>query len=508
VYDVVESDDDLAREFGKWDRYYLFTRILARKDGWHPWLLARCREVENAPDGHLDLWSRGHYKSSLITYAGIIQEILRDPDITVGLFSHTRPIAKAFLKQIKREFEANETLKRIYPDICYQQPHKESPQWSEDGGIVVKRKSNPKEATVEAWGLIDGQPTSKHYALRVYDDVVTRESVTTPEQVRKTTEALDLSQNLGPMNKVGREWYIGTRYSYADTYQTMIERKQVILRVYPATDDGTKTGKPVFMAVDAWESLLKKSSDYSIACQQLQNPTAGTAAMFDKAWLRVAEVRPETLNVYIMVDPASSKKATSDRTAMAVIGIDCNENKFLIDGACHRMNLAERWDMLKSLRRRWFNMPGVQSVHVGYEKYGMQSDLEFFEQEQMRDGRSFDIKELGWTRDGTGSKSDRVQRLIPDFKCERFYLPARHDKPTSVQQRMIDAGRKHLVMNDIRKKDEEGRVYSVVERFIEEYAFFPFSSHDDMIDAVSRIYDMEYNIPMIVREESLEPEYV
>jgi hypothetical protein len=193
---------------------------------------------------------------------------------------------------------------------------------------------------------------------------------------------------------------------------------------------------------------------------------------------------------------------------MAVIGIDCNENKFLIDGACHRMNLAERWDMLKSLRRRWFNMPGVQSVHVGYEKYGMQSDLEFFEQEQMRDGRSFDIKELGWTRDGTGSKSDRVQRLIPDFKCERFYLPARHDKPTSVQQRMIDAGRKHLVMNDIRKKDEEGRVYSVVERFIEEYAFFPFSSHDDMIDAVSRIYDMEYNIPMIVREESLEPEYV
>ena len=32
--------------------------------------------------------------------------------------------------------------------------------WSLDGGLVVKRKSNPKEATVEAWGLVDSQPTS------------------------------------------------------------------------------------------------------------------------------------------------------------------------------------------------------------------------------------------------------------------------------------------------------------------------------------------------------------
>jgi hypothetical protein len=102
--------------------------------------------------------------------------------------------------------------------VLFENPSKESPKWSEDEGIVVKRKSNPKESTVEAWGLVDGQPTSKHYKLMVYDDVVTRESVTTPEMMTKTTDALALSFNLTA--KEGRRRFIGTRYHFNDTYRT------------------------------------------------------------------------------------------------------------------------------------------------------------------------------------------------------------------------------------------------------------------------------------------------
>jgi hypothetical protein len=179
------------------DLYFLLRYGCGRVDLEHPWLFARRREVQASPNGHLDLWAREHGKSSIITFGLTIFDILNDPEITVGIFSHTRPIAKGFLRQIKREFEANERLKAWFPDILWADPAKEAPKHSEDDGIIVKRKGNPKESTVEAWGLVDGQPTGKHFKLRIFDDVVVSGSVGSPDMIVKTSEALALADNLG-----------------------------------------------------------------------------------------------------------------------------------------------------------------------------------------------------------------------------------------------------------------------------------------------------------------------
>src|SRR5258706_10619219 len=74
------------------DLFFLLRYGCGRKDIDHPWLFARCREVQADPNGYLDLWSREHYKSSIITFGLTVQNILNDPEITVGIFSHTRPI--------------------------------------------------------------------------------------------------------------------------------------------------------------------------------------------------------------------------------------------------------------------------------------------------------------------------------------------------------------------------------------------------------------------------------
>ena len=493
---------------GRNDRFYLMTDLLGRDDARHPWLYARCREVEKDPDGYLDLWSREHYKSSFITFAGAIQEILRNPEITIGIFSFNKPTARKFLRQIKFELESNETIKAIYPDVLWGDPKKDSPRWSEDNGIVVKRSGNPKEATVEGHGLVDGQPTGAHFLLRIYDDVVTIESVTSPEMIKKTTEAWSLSDNLGARGEAGmaRAWHVGTRYHFGDTYQAMLDMKAVKPRIYAATDNGLPDGNPVFLSKEVWEDKKRKQVSSVLAAQMLQNPAAGQNALFQKDWLKFQEVRPSTLNIYITVDPASSRKKGSDRTAMAVIGIDASGNKWLVDGYHHRMNLKERWEKLNGLRKVWVNMPGVQSVRIGYERYGMQSDIEAFEDFMRRERDQWDITELSWPREGGNSKYDRIQRLEPDFRSGRFFLSAVVKEETSAQSKVRAMGQSYRIFSPVKRKDENGDIYSLNKTLIDEFLVYPFSPHDDFLDACSRIYDMEPTPPVIIDERALEPE--
>lgn len=503
-----EAGSEGNRWLGRNDRYFLLTQLLHRGDALHPWLYARCREVEAATDGCLDLWAREHYKSTIITFAGIIQEILRDPEITIGIFSHTKPTARKFLVQIKEEFESNRELQQLYPDVLWTDPANEAMRWSEEKGIVCKRKSNPREATVEAHGLVDGQPTSAHFRLRVYDDVVTLESVSTPDQVRKTTYCWAMSDNLGAKGPDGksRAWHIGTRYTYADTYQDILDQQALTPRIHPATHNGHPDGNPVYLSPEAWAEKKKTQGPAIIAAQQLQNPAAGNEAMFKEEWLKFAEVRPATLNVYILCDPASSRKKNSDNTAIAVIGYDAAHNKYLLDGYHHKMNLAERWTAISQLRRHWMSVPGVQNVRVGYERYGMTSDLEYFEEKMLATTNAFEIVELAWPREGPGSKFDRIQRLVPDFIQGKFFLAAAVNGETTAQRKMREAGQAYRIFTPTRRRDHERNVYSLNKQFLETYLLYPFVGHEDLLDAVSRLYDIEPVPPIIIDERALEPE--
>lgn len=512
---------DAERWLGQNDLFYLMVLLLRRVDVNNDFLFERCREVQAAPNGHLDLWAREHGKSSLITFGLTIQDVLRDPEVTIGIFSHTRGIAKAFLRQIKLEFEGNDILKSVYSDVLWDKPAKQSPKWSEDEGLIVRRKGNPKEATIEAWGLVDGQPTGRHFKGRVYDDVVTKESVSSPEMIKKTTDAWDLSQNLGVQG--GWVRYIGTRYSLFDTYAEMMQRGSAIPRIHTATSNGRFDGRPVFFTDKQWSDRMRDSSRSILAAQMLQNPLADEDATFRTEWLRSYEVRPRTLNVYIMADPSRGRSATSDNTAIAVVGIASNGAKFLLDGMCHRMTLSQRWLALRNLYRKWSRARGVQHIAVGYERYGAQSDDEYFTEQMERSKEIFPIEELNWTRDGTESKSERVERLEPDFRNSRFYLPLpvlRDGKPsiwrvdadpesksfgevqyrdiggpTRAQMQAIEGGSEDLLAKAIKAVDQDNRVYDVTLHFIEEYSFFPFGRFKDLIDATSRVYDMDPRPP-------------
>lgn len=465
LLDLPEVDrTPILRQLLRTDLYFLLFYGLNRPDAARQWILERCQEVQAQPNGYLDLWAREHYKSTIITFAKTIQDILAshgdDPlterEVTVGIFSFTRPIAKGFLKQIMRELETNQVLLALFPDILWANPKKDAAKWSEDGGIVVKRKGNPKESTVEAWGLVDGQPTSKHFLLKVYDDVVTVDNCRSPEMIAKTTEAWELSDNLGTDGGVER--YVGTRYHFNDTYKAIMDRKAAIPRLYPATVDGTVEGEPVLLTREALTEKRLKQGSYTFACQMLQNPIADSAQGFKLDWLKYYDyVNSSDMNIYLLVDSASEKKKTSDYTAMEIVGLGADNNYYTLDLLRDRLNLKERGDALFRLHRKW------RPLNVGYEKYGTMADIEYMQERMEREGYRFHITPLG----GSIPKPDRIRKLIPSHQEGRWYYP-----------------------KTMYRRNYEGASIDLIQTFInDEYLPFPVAGHDDMLDVKARIFE-------------------
>jgi phage terminase large subunit-like protein len=74
-----------------------------------------------------------------------------------------------------------------------------------------------------------------------------------------------------------------------------------------------------------------------------------------------APLKRDNLNVYIVVDPANSKKKSADYTVMLAIGLAANKDYLVLDIVRDRLSFAERADRLFDLVAKW------KPIAVGYE---------------------------------------------------------------------------------------------------------------------------------------------
>jgi hypothetical protein len=124
-------------------------------------------------------------------------------------------LAKDFLFTIKSIFENERILAATHPDVVWTECKREAPLWSLDEGIILKRDTNRKEASVSAHGLVEGMPTALHFERRVYDDITTNDIAQSMDTILKVQHAFDVSQNLKAL--VGSHHRIvGTYYSHQD----------------------------------------------------------------------------------------------------------------------------------------------------------------------------------------------------------------------------------------------------------------------------------------------------
>ena len=79
---------------------------------------------------------------------------------------------------------------------------------------------------------------------------------------------------------------------------------------------------------------------------------------------------------------------------------------------------------------------------------------------------------------------------------------------TADQAKMMKQGAGYRLSQRIRRKDSDGNLYDVSEQMKLQIHYFPFGGLKDLVDAASRIYDLEAVPPVYVEQASLEPEFL
>jgi len=433
-------------------------------------VVERCREVEETADetGYMDLWARFHYKSSIITKGLTIQRIFRDPEKCTAIFSHTRPTAKKHFRGIKLLLEGSEMLKSWFPDVLYKNPTTEASKWSEDDGIIVKRKALIRsEATVEAWGMIEGMPTGAHFDYLMFDDVETDETVQNPQIVETINRRFDLARNLKTENGIFS--VVGTPYSHMGTYIPYLAEKKGVddkpymkIRRHAVMDEA---GEPVLLTKEAVAELKATTSAYVFSCQQMVDPTPTSERTFNPDNLQAIEDKmiPQNSYSFMIIDPAGDgKDKRADSWAMGVFHVeprmdDLGQSRvFIKDLLIDQMKSDEAIDAAVKMYMR-----NGMIIRLGVEKTG-QSTAELHIATALRaKGRRVDVK-------------DRSMVIL---------APAGRNKVWRIDQ-------------SLRRPINNGMWFysktihsAYIDRLKMEMTKFPFW-HDDGLDIMAYLYDM------------------
>jgi len=230
---------------------------------------------------------------------------------------------------------------------------------------------------------------------------------------------------------------------------------------------------PSRMGNEVLNQLEKELGAYAFAGQYMQNPAPIGGGEFKTEWIQYYDSYAQNfsamgMNVYIMYDPANSKKKKEnddpDYTAMVVTGLAKDNNYYILDMVRDRLNPTERIDILFELHKKWNKKSGKPPVVIS-EQYGMMTDNFFLKKRQDELNYRFAVKEVG----GRIKKEDRIRKAIPLFESKRVFLPRK------------------VIYSNIKGETEE-----LVQKFVqEELDVFPVGRHDDLLDAFSRICDTE-----------------
>lgn len=413
----------------------------------------------------------------------------QDPSTKFMLTSFKFPLAKRMARQTKAIIESS-----WYQDLC---PH-----------VRISNQQNEKhyfETTAKGhyYSAAMSSVTGEGADIQICDDPLNPDEAASPIQRQNAIDTIRgtlFSRFNDP--RTGRFILIMQRLHEQDPTGDLLKDEGWYHLKLPAEAKGknfsyaingkewTMTdGELLFPTRFTREVLDKKAQEmgaYNYAGQMLQEPAPIGGGEIKKEHIQyfastAFDTKP--CNVYILVDPAKGNedaiKNDNDYTAMAVWALAPDQNYYLVDGIRERLNPTERIDKLFELHRKW-NKLGGRPPKVGYEDIGMQADLHYINEKQAADSYRFPLTPLPPKGMRRLSKIQKIRRLIPIIERGQVWLP-----------------------NDIFYTDHKGLPRNFMSDIVEEeLLLFPFAPHDDFLDAMAMLIDMNPIFPKMGSTET------
>ena len=427
-----------------------------------------CNDVQYNKWRKLWVIAREHYKSTIITCASTLWEILKDPNLTYCIYSFKEDSAVGFLGQIRMWCENNVLLRRIWADVIWENPSRCSEilpdgkeiTWSWNSKqLEFKRTISCKEKTIEAAGLGGNSKTGKHFARQIYDDVETQKNVETPEAIEKLYGEFSMSFNTGQTSNL-EFCVVGTFYARADVYATAI--KNGIFResiIQPCVD---KDGVPVRFTVEELEEKYRLMGPSVFATQMMNNPSFSSVQAFKAEWVHRWTPNPSGMNLYVVIDPASGKTSKKhDFTTIWVAGIDQFKKLMVFNLIEDKFGVEERFRKLVDIIREY------EPLQIFHEQVAMQQDIALLQEYMDKYNTHFAITPFNPTR--WGDKESRILKLKDGFEAGKVFLPRQ--------------GREYM--------NYEGKPVDMLDFWYRnEYLGYPTINHDDGLDSLASLYMM------------------
>jgi phage terminase large subunit-like protein len=398
-----------------------------------------------AKEHQLTLLPRDHGKSAMVAYR-VAWELTKDPTLRVLYISATAKLAEKQLGFLKQILESD-VHRRYWPDHIIPDKGRRA-KWS-NSEIELDHPRRKEEQIRDPSVMTAGLTTNiagLHFDIAVLDDVVVYDNAYTALG-RKTVETQ--YSFLASVEGTGaREWVVGTRYHPKDLYGVMQEMREPTF-----SDDGEITGEDTIYEVferqvessgdgtgeflwpktkrrdGKWfgfdiRELARKKAKYldktQFRAQYYNDPTDPDSRpvditkfqYYDKKFLGldggIWKYKGKRLNLIASIDFAYSTRRTADYTAIVVVGVDDENNIYVLDiDRFKTSDIGEYFSHILHLSNKWSFRKLVAEVTAAQTAIVRSLKQDYFAPH----GLSIKVEEVRPTRN-EGSKEERMEAIL------------------------------------------------------------------------------------------------